>query len=1100
MHDPRNIQAYQWVVGQAWLTPEQAAAVLQTATQHQRRFSETAVAMGALTPQYAQMLEQSLAPRPAPSDTRHGSQYGSQSGSQHGSQAELQSGSGAGLIGQVPQGSGYGSGHGSRRGSQRASGRRGSRGPGSSSAPIPALGEHVDGYELFQELGKGGMGIVFAARKQGQVFALKFITTDDAGARERFQREAQAAEAVGSHNNIVSIHGHGVYDDFPYVVFEYVQGGNLEALLDENQGRGLAYNRILDISDDMVSALDFVHSQGILHRDLKPANILLRVDSGQALISDFGLAKLKDAEKLTQTNELLGTPHYMAPEQVNASHSEIGPWTDVWAYGVMAYEMLTGRRPFAGDSLAEMSAQILVNDPVPPTRIVPNVPLDFETIVLKCLAKDPKDRYPSATELLLDVRAVRHGGPITGTRSRGFSRALRRLKNSGPLTYYSVLAAGFALLLLPLVWLLFLRVDPERLARRQALIARQQSLEAQLTRCYELWPLECGKMLIADSPLSTQPFQLSKSFEKAMADFEQHQGALKATTESSALFHVTQEILESRTLRRAEQQYLLIVGLKKLSVRDTDLKTLKSSLGRAFKSALAAMEALILRDFESARAGFEDLSQGRSKIAVLGRMGLAVLALHQKDLASALARVRPFLKDEQQASVFRGVYRRCHEEQVWQALKTPSFDFDPIKKALAKLEAEYKLDKDGGVAAWRAFNDFTTTRFDIAKPTRKEVEELAQAFENIDRSLQYNAFIERPELSATLHLKLGQRAQAREETPTALYHYLKLQLLDKDFELPKGYGRSDLGIQFAKAFLVGDLNGGSGLAQAFDLFLAASRAHVYLPIMRDDWLYQLHKSGVIRRAIERYPREPYARFWRASIDFDKLNIKSARSEFLRFYPMALSDFEFVLAHKDMPSYFKAIALLERIDLKQAWARRKFKSLDSIREDCLKDFAKISDRVHPEPDQIYRYKFHLVEATASLDELRTISEKRLYWLKQRIDRSESRTLDQGREPGCHLSFIFVDDYKDKAYETCKDLATVFFEREQYDECLKLMDTALDYRPLREPDIGWLMLRCHALWGNGQRDALKKLLRKYKDVKNSGFQGMRRKFLKKLRKSK
>jgi serine/threonine protein kinase len=270
-------------------------------------------------------------------------------------------------------------------------------------------------YEVVRELGKGAMGIVYLAKDPliGRLVALKTIRAsahaDDDETREfqqRFMREAQAA-GILNHPSIVTVHDIGQDDvsNVSFIAMEYVEGNNLKEVL--SQGRPLSFEQIGDIIAQVAEALDFAHAKGIVHRDVKPANVIL-LDGHRAKITDFGIAKIASgAANLTTTGQFLGTPNYMAPEQIKGA--PVDGRTDIFALGICLYECLTRRKPFGGDSLTSISYKI-VHEPFSPLQeINPQIPEGYEEIVANCLAKDPSKRYQRARDLANALRAVIRG-------------------------------------------------------------------------------------------------------------------------------------------------------------------------------------------------------------------------------------------------------------------------------------------------------------------------------------------------------------------------------------------------------------------------------------------------------------------------------------------------------------------------------------------------------------------------------------------------------------------------------------------------------------------------------------------------------------------
>jgi WD40 repeat protein len=278
------------------------------------------------------------------------------------------------------------------------------------------------GYEILGLLGRGGMGVVYRARQASlnRIVALKMVLAGahaDPQRRARFYNEAKAVARL-QHPNIVQIFEVSEHGSLPYYSMEFVENGSLAQRMD---GTPWPVAKTVALVEALARAVQAAHQARIIHRDLKPANVLLTAQ-GTPKIADFGLAKWLDQEAQTETGMVLGTPSYMAPEQAGGRSKEVGPPADVFALGVIIYELLTGRPPFRGPTPMDTYYQVLNADAVPPSQLQAKVPRDLETICLKCLEKEPSRRYADGAELADDLARFIRGEPV---HARPISKAER---------------------------------------------------------------------------------------------------------------------------------------------------------------------------------------------------------------------------------------------------------------------------------------------------------------------------------------------------------------------------------------------------------------------------------------------------------------------------------------------------------------------------------------------------------------------------------------------------------------------------------------------------------------------------------------------------
>jgi WD40 repeat protein len=363
----------------------------------------------------------------------------------------------------------------------------------------------VSGYEILEELGRGGMGVVYKARqlRLNRLVALKMILAGahaDPADLARFQIEAEAVARL-QHPNIVQIYEVGECNGRPYFSLEFVEGGSLHDRLD---GTPQPLTDAARMIETLARAVHYAHERGIVHRDLKPANILLhakseirnpksesgtgpgidlpdsdfgfRISDLEPKVTDFGLAKQLDSEQCyTHTGAVLGTPMYMAPEQAEGRIKDIGPCTDIYALGAILYHLLTGRPPFRGATILETLEQVRLEDPLPPSRLQPRLPRDLDTICLRCLEKHPLRRYATAAALADDLHRFLNGQPILARPTSLWERTVKWARRRPAVA--GLLAALALVVVLAFAGMTWLWLDAAR--ERDAAAAARQHAERQ---------------------------------------------------------------------------------------------------------------------------------------------------------------------------------------------------------------------------------------------------------------------------------------------------------------------------------------------------------------------------------------------------------------------------------------------------------------------------------------------------------------------------------------------------------------------------------------------------------------------------------------------
>jgi serine/threonine protein kinase len=322
------------------------------------------------------------------------------------------------------------------------------------------LGSKLGSYQVLSLLGAGGMGEVYRARdtRLGRVVAIKVLPAErmaDENRRRRFVQEARGASAL-SHPNIVTIYEIESADGIDFIVMEYVPGKTLDTVIPR---QGMRLGEVVRIAIPIADAVARAHAAGIVHRDLKPANVMVGSD-GTVKVLDFGLAKLVaqeeaggpehetrtedgDAGRLSRPGMVAGTAGYMSPEQ--AAGKKVDGRSDIFSFGAVLYEMVTGRRPFAGNSTAETLAAVLREQPKTPSELTPEVPRDLEKVILRCLQKDPDRRFQHMVDVKIELQEIKEESDSQPAAAQAPARRRRR--------WWLAAALAGGLLLAVAVWL-----------------------------------------------------------------------------------------------------------------------------------------------------------------------------------------------------------------------------------------------------------------------------------------------------------------------------------------------------------------------------------------------------------------------------------------------------------------------------------------------------------------------------------------------------------------------------------------------------------------------------------------------------------------------
>ncbi len=542
---------------------------------------------------------------------------------------------------------------------------------------LPIKAPAPPGYELLAELGRGGMGVVYKARQRAlnRIVALKVVLAGGHASisqRVRFLAEAEAVASL-NHVGIVGVYEFGTWDEQPYMALEFCSGGTLA---DKLRGTPLSSREATVMAERLACAVVAAHERGIVHRDIKPANILITGD-GTPKVGDFGLAKMTEGGGITMTGAVLGTPSYMAPEQARGETKTVGPAADVYALGAVLYECLTGRPPFRGASAADTIVQSLSQEPVGVRALNPAVPVDLETVCLKCLEKDPIRRYPSALALAADLQRFLDGRPVIARPVGPLGRSRRWIARNQVVTGLLVAVAVAIIAGTTTTYLKYLAEAEQKGIAVEEAQKKEEALKELRTTLGQL------EALTAEQKRTLTRLTLEKAATEdallrgLMRPLRNQQGQTISLEETRAFFDLAGLLEERLRFQFVERALASPDGSDKIAAWPQDVVGAVVGLDRAAANRLRDVVARVLKEPTTSRnaqtaCAFligvlppDDVEVNRLAARILGEQLATRPVTALGELSRGLQNVIPRLPPEDAAPLARTlVGRMTHETDV----------------------------------------------------------------------------------------------------------------------------------------------------------------------------------------------------------------------------------------------------------------------------------------------------------------------------------------------------------------------------------------------------------------------------------------------------
>lgn len=817
---------------------------------------------------------------------------------------------------------------------------------------LPQIGQSLEGYRIEAQLGQGGMGAVFRVTKNGAEYAMKVLPNAYQSDHARFEREAVSLAAV-RHPNIVTIHTFHRDGPWTFIIFEFVRGCDLSQRIGPEQIWSIEDS--LTFLRPLAEALDHIHAQGIIHRDIKPANILIRERDAAPMLTDFGIVKDKNFSTLTQSGEVVGTIHYMAPEQFEGGH--LSGQTDLWALAQVFYQMITGGKlPFQGTTAIQLASNVLAKDPISPRVHNPELPKSIDSFTELMFEKNPRHRHESAQAFIEDCERLLLTEATSSSSIPVWSSVQRRLRRRFGAAQSRLI--GFALLLCLIsilgLTLHFAITHTERESWKKASTEELKTLQASVKEQLEILPSKFPEHLLSAQKQSCcgAVKELRERYEKLETSIKKQQD-LSGSSQEQRAFEDQLRKLQGR-LKYVEWVHGLI---------DVDGAQL-TSIPKRDKPLAEALQLFRKGSYQQAQLAFENLSGSSKSWLAPVQLAAAYSAQRCGDYQAALKKLAVLESEARFASSIQSLRRVLHMDRCAAKLVDIRCSQRELAGYFQKL-MDVSEDQGATLTSWNRRVNETLRKWSTRSSKPIEAVFLRH------RALTYQ-FPSLPSLQLNNDClkRCVRSALTRQDTPKALMYFVTLRRRGVTLPIPDKLklafapnGQFNAS-QLSKELALSQFLKSRSVDRLFEYTLEAARHGVYLDALDNiEGRTLIHDNKLYEKALRLNSFDPVAKFWKS---YSLQNIFS-RDELTK----NIERLGEIAGHSKLPPFYRAMAYEEQAG---KLYRRDFNSQGDNKKRCLEmgleQLNKAKGLPHPRPDKVTWKRYELLRWSADHQEALT----------------------------------------------------------------------------------------------------------------------------------